>query len=82
MLCVLPVPYVARVASKRVMDVVKDLHAGALSLCILATMRLQIKVSNVSKYRGRFVYKVYGLRIVARIQATAVTAVTTYGQYH
>lgn len=61
--------YVARVASKRVMDVVKDLHAGAL--CILATMRLplQIKVSNVSKYRGRFVYKVYGLRIVARIQA-------------
>lgn len=29
--------YVARVASKRVMDVVKDLHAGAL--CILATMR-------------------------------------------
>lgn len=80
MLCVLPDLYVARVASKRVMDVVKDLHAGAF--CILATMRLQIKVSNVSKYWGRFVYKVYGLRIVARIQATAVTAVTTYGQYH
>lgn len=34
MLCVLPDLYVARVASKRVMDVVKDLHAGAL--CILA----------------------------------------------
>lgn len=34
MLCVLPVPYlyVARVASKRVMDVVKDLHAEALCI--------------------------------------------------
>lgn len=35
MLCVLPYLYVAHVASKRVMDVVKDLHAGALY--ILAT---------------------------------------------
>lgn len=34
MLCVLPYLYVAHVASKRVMDVVKDLHAEALCIPI------------------------------------------------